>query len=579
MDRQKRKNLDIVRRRSTPLQNHLIDEYQAGNLDRRSFMRRGAITGLSIGTLGFLAACGSDDEIGTTGTTAAPADNGGGDDSTTTAAAPDETTTSPPDAGPTVVRLGMTTPAGVIDPVLINDVGRIQFFSQFAENLTFSPDDGVLRPLLAESWSSNADNTEWTFVLKQGVLFNDGTEMTAADVVATFEGIAEGNAASALGTGQLSPGGTVAVDDYTVQFNLDAPVGSFPFMVSSDNYNAGITPASFWETYEEGSYEQSFAGTGPFMVDSYVPETSAVLVPNPNYRDAAMVGVDRVEVTFFADEPPLLTAFQEGQLDIIPALGITGAGVLADDPDVTIKQFTTSEHRQVHMDTTSAPFDNKLVRQAMALALDRPAIVEGLLGGLGTVANDHPIAPLFQSFNADVPQRTQDLQAANEMIDAAGVRDSTIELNTLVFGEVEELAQIVQAAGRDIGLNIDVQIRDVGTYYSDYWLGPTPMGITNYGHRGVPNVFLGAPLLSDGSWNASGPWVNTDYDALVADFIAEADPNAQQVLAGEIQTLLLDEVPVIFPYFLDAISASRANVTGLETTGMGHVLLQAIQFG
>jgi len=573
MDRQKRKNLDTVRRRSTPLQNHLIDEYQAGNLDRRSFMRRGAITGLSIGTLGFLAACGSDEDTGAGATAAPPVDNGG---NTATRGAPDDTTTAPPDAGPTVVRLGMTTPAGVIDPLLINDVGRIQFFSQFAENLTFSPDDGVLRPLLAASWSSNADNTEWTFVLKQGVLFNDGTEMTAADVVATFEGIAEGNASSALKTGLLSPGGTVAVDDYTVQFNLDGPVGSFPFMVSSDNYNAGITPASFWESYEEGSYEQSFAGTGPFMVESYVPETSAVLVPNPNYRDAAMVGVERVEVTFFADEPPLLTAFQEGQLDIIPALGITGAGVLAGDPDVTIKQFTTSEHRQVHMDTTAAPFDNKLVRQAMALALDRPAIVEGLLGGLGTVANDHPIAPLFQSFNADVPQRTQDLQAANEMIDAAGVRDSTTELNTLPVGEVEQLAQLVQAAGRDIGLDIELIVHEVGTYYDD---GPTPMGITNYGHRGVPNVFLGVQLLSDGAWNASGPWVNDQYDALVADFVAEADPIAQQVLAGEIQTLVRDEVPAIYPYFLDAVSASRANVTGLETTGMGHILLQAIQFG
>jgi len=575
MDRRQRSILDRVRRRSTPLQNHLIDEYQSGKLDRRSFLRRGAITGMSLGTLGFVAACGGSSETAATSTTASgaagtTATTAGGSGTTAATAAP-----ATPSAEPTILRVGMSTPAGVIDPVLINDVGRIQFFSQFAENLTFSPDDGVLRPLLAESWSPNEDNTVWTFVLKQGVLFNDGSEMTAADVVATFEGIAEGNAASALGTGQLSPGGTVAIDDYTVEFNLDAPVGSFPFMVSSDNYNAGIIPASFWENYAEGSYEDSFAGTGPFIVESYVPETSAVLIPNPNYRDAAMVGTDRVEITFFADEPPMLTAFQEGTLDIIPALGITGASVLTDDPDVIIQRFTTSEHREVHMDTTKAPFDNKLVRQAMALALDRPTIVEGLLEGLGTIANDHPIAPLFQSFNPDVPQRAFDLQTANEMIDAAGARDATIELNTLVFGEVEELAQVVQAAGRDIGLNIEVQVRDVGTYYSDYWLS-TPMGITNYGHRGVPNVFLGAPLLSDGAWNASGPWVNTQYDDLVGRFIAEADPNAQRVLAGEIQTLLLDETPVIYPYFLDAISASRSNVPGLETTGMGHVLLQAI---
>lgn len=79
----------------------------------------------------------------------------------------------------------MTTPAGVIDPVLINDVGRIQFFSQVAEHLTFSPDDGVVQSLLAESWEPNEDNTVWTFHLREGVLFKDGTPMTADDICRT----------------------------------------------------------------------------------------------------------------------------------------------------------------------------------------------------------------------------------------------------------------------------------------------------------------------------------------------------------------------------------------------------------
>lgn len=552
-----------VRKRVSPLQNHIIDEYRSGRIDRRTFLRSSSILGLSVGAAGFLAACGSDE---TQDQTTTPNDSAG----TTTAPAG-----SVP-AGPTLVRIGMSSPAGVIDPVLINDVGRIQLFSQVAENLTFSSAEGSLRPLLAESWEANDDNTIWTFNLKQGVLFNDGTEMTAADVVATFEGIAGGNAASALGDGRLSPGGVEAVDDYTVRFNLDGPVGAFPFIVSSDNYNAGIVPATFWENYEEGSYEKSFAGTGPFMVESYVPETSAILVRNPNYRDVDSVIPDRVEVTFFSDEPPLLTAFQEGKLDLIAALGITGASVLANDPEVEINEFATSEHRAIHMNTTLAPFTDKRARQAMGLALDREGILGGLLKGHGTIANDHPIAPFFQSFNPDVPQRTKDLQAANELIDAAGVRGATVQLNTLVFGEVEELAQIVQAAGRDIGLEIEVQVRDAGTYYSDYWLS-TPMGITNYGHRGVPNVFLGAPLRSDGPWNASGPWQNSDYDALVDSFVAEADPIVQREIAGQIQTLLIDESPVLYPYFIAAVSAVRSGTTGLETTGMGHVLLQNLR--
>lgn len=561
-----RERFEAVRRNASERENHVIDEYRAGKISRRAFVRNGSIVGLSLPVLSFVAACGDDSEPSTTAR------------STTTTAAPAAA------AGPVTVRVGMFNPSTAIDPVLINNDGGVQFLSQFAETLTWSADDGSLRPLLAESWSPNDDSTVWTFKLRPGVTFSDGVPVTAADVVATFEGIAAGNASSALTTARLSPGGTVAVDDSTVQFNLDGPVGSFPYLVSTDNYNAVITPASFWDRYQEGAYERAFIGTGigtgPFIVDQYTPEGSAVLVPNPNYRDSAKRAVDRVEVTFFADDVAGVAAMLDGRLDVLPRFSPASGAALVGNNDFNVIVTPASTHRQVHFNTVEGIFTDKRVRQAMALSLDRPAIVEGLLDGFGNIGNDHPIAPQFAAFNPDTPtQRVQDLRTANELIDAAGVRGASVELNSYSQGEVPELAQIVQSAAREIGIDLNLAIHESGTYFSDYWLAQIPIGITAYGHRGIPNVFLDAPLRSTGPWNASGPWVNETYDALLDSFAAEADLGSQRELAGQIQTLLNEEVPFVLPYFISNLAATGKGVRGFEQTVMGHTFVDAVSIG
>lgn len=560
------KRIEQIRATSSDTERRLIDDYLDRRLSRRDFIRRGTVAGMSLSALGLIAACGEGGEETTT-TTAA-----GGTETT----AGETTTTAAPDAGPVTIRMGINNPAGVIDPVLINDLGRIQFVSLIADTLTFSSSTG-LRPALAETWESNADGTMWTFTLREGLTYSDGTPLTAADVVATFEGIADGNAASALGTGALAKGGTVAVDDRTVQFNLDAPVGAFPFIVSSDNYNAIVLPTSFWDGYAEGSYESSFIGSGPFMVETFTPGQGAVLVRNENYWGGDVVP-DRVEVTFFAEEPAMIAAFQEGRLDVIPSFSAAHGQALLNDPDTQIGVIPTAEHRQIHLNTQQGLFADKRVRQALAWSINRQALVDGLLSGYGDLANDHPIAPFFAVFNPDaVTQKEEDLDQANALIDEAGARGSQVTLNTLQFAEVELLAQLVQSAAAQIGLTIDLQIDDAGTYYGNFWLDST-IGITNYGHRGVPNVYLGAPLKSDGTWNAA-KFNNPDYDALVDAFVAEPDEDAQRELAGQIEALLADEVPMIIPYFVGNISATLPGTTGLETTGMGHVIITGLQLG
>ncbi len=570
--RAKMEQVDYIRRRSNPIQNHVIDELQYGKITRREFLRKGSLLGLSFPVMGMvLAACG--DDTAATTTTAAPG-------ATTTAPGAGPTTTGA--VGPVTVRVAVDQPAGAIDPVLINDEARLALFGQTAQYLVFSDPDLNAVPVLAESWEPNAEGDVWTFRLNPNATFHDGAPVTAEDVVATFNGpLPDGNAGSAYGTFGFSAGNAVAVDESTVEFNLDVPNGVFPFFVSSDNYNAAILPASFWENYSEGSYEQGFPGSGPWILETFNQGVSASYVKNEDYWGDNTNQPDRMEVTFFDNDAAAVTAFQEGRIDVIHSISFAAADSLVGDESAIIQNISTAQHRQVYFDTSAPPFDDPRVRQAVALSLDRPVLVDGLLGGFGVVANDHPIWDGYPMHNPNAEtQRETNLEQAQQLLTDAGYPDGfSAPLDAVAFNEVESLAQLIQGSAAQIGVNLQVGVYDTGTYYADYWLAAQgSMGIVNYGHRGVPHVYLAAPLLSDGTWNASH-YDNPDYDALFAQFNAELDLDAQRDLAGQIQTLLNEDIPYMVPYFLDFISATRADFEGLITTGMGHYDIVNARFG
>jgi peptide/nickel transport system substrate-binding protein len=224
------------------------------------------------------------------------------------------------------------------------------------------------------------------------------------------------------------------------------------------------------------------------------------------------------------------------------------------------------------MRVDQAPFDKKEIRQALALALDRPALVDGLMNGKADLGNDSPFAPAFPSTDTSVAQRAQDLAQAMQLMTTAGVPNGfDVTLYTWNGFEMPQLAQLIQQAAAQIKINIKLQVDDASTYYSKFWLDSS-LGITDYGHRGVPNVFLAAPLLSDGTWNAAH-YKNPAYDALVKQYVAAVDPTAQKAAAKGIETLLLDDTPISFPYFYNHMSASKPTVLGAEFTGMGHIRL------
>jgi peptide/nickel transport system substrate-binding protein len=542
------KALDVLRRGRSEHENHLIDCLVAGRVSRREFLRHGSVLGLSLPYLASVATA-----IGIeVPTRRAWAGSPGG-----------------------TVRMAQIVPAAAIDPVKIADGGGVTVLSQVAETLVLSARNLTAEPVLAESWSPNKDGTVWTFKLRQGVKFHSGKPMTADDVVATFDRLANpdnGSNALSVFTGMLSKGGTRKVDDHTVEFHLDVANGNFPYAVSTDNYNAVVLPADY-----AGDFEKDMNGTGPFKLEKYTPKVGASFVRNPDYW-GGQVMPDRIEASFYNDYQPQILALQGGQIDVIQQVPVLQGVGLLNDPNIDIITTPSTAHQQVHMRTDLDPFKDKRVRRAIALCLDRPKIVQGLMKGKAQLGNDSPFAAAFPSTDKTVAQREKNIAEAKKLMEAAGMsKGFHTTLTTEKYLEIPDFAVLIQNAVKPIGGAIKVNVLDQGAYYGDAVYGKSPwldsdMGITDYGHRGVPNVFLSAPLMSDGTWNAAH-FKNGEYDKLVAGYIAALDIEAQRAAAGKIEKLLLDETPVLFVYFYDFLTATKKGVTGVQPTAMGHLLL------
>jgi peptide/nickel transport system substrate-binding protein len=550
--------LDDLRRGRGPVQEHIIDEFVEGRLSRRDFIRKGSAIGLSMPLIGgILAACGSSGTTPSGGSTSAAGKAGA------------------------TIKAGILVPAAAINPITIADQGGLELIGNVGEFLVFTDHQGNYHPWLATSWSANSDASVWTFKIRQGVKFNDGTPMTVDDVVYSFKSQSDpkssANALSVFG-GTLSPGGVQKVDDTTVAFHLDAPNNGFVDAVSEDNYNMIVVPKGF----NFDNYQKDWPGTGRFMQASYTPNQGASLVRNPHYWGTKALP-SRIDFTFYQTEAPMSSALQAGQIDTMDQFSVAGSPQLLTG-GFNVISLKAATHRQLSMRNDKGPFKNKLVRQAIAYTLDRPGIVAALFKGQAVVGNDSPFAPNFRSTNTSVPQRVKNIAKAKQLLAQAGVPNGfSTPLLTETTQEMPQFAQIIKQSAAQIGINISLTVETPTKYYGQAVFGKSDwldgeMSLVDYGARAVPNVYLKAPLQSinaktgQGSWNAAH-FNNPTYDKLSNQFLAAVDLSTQQKIAGQIQQLLLDETPIIFAYFYNYLSASQKNVTGTYPTAQGQFFL------
>jgi peptide/nickel transport system substrate-binding protein len=545
---------------------HLFEEVRSGRMSRRELIRRATVAGLGAATIGtILAGAGS-------AGAAAPQP------------LPARRAMSPTRGG--TARFGVTTPAADVDPVTLFTWGATVTAQLAGEYLCFPDADYNLEPRLATEWSASAPDT-WTFKIRQGVTFHDGSPLTVDDVVATFDRLTDpevNSAALSAFRGILSFGNVERVDDETVTFHLDRGYVDFPYLTSAFNYNTIVLP----QDYEIGDFTAGGVGTGPFILQVFDAATRATYVRNPDYWDPEFPYLDAVEVRYYDDNAPIVLALQAGDIDVYSQTPVQGSQALFADEDITVLEASSSSYHPLHMRTDQAPFDDKRVRQAVAACLDRPAVVEILFGGRADLGNDHAFAPVYPAAaqaTSDVPQRSQDYDLARQLLADAGYEDGfEIELTTAQFLELPQYAQVIQQQCRPAGIEVTLNIQDQTTFYgsgeSQPWL-VVPFGIVSWAARGSASQTIAPAYLSEsvpapdlsnsgGAWN-SAHWASAEFDELVFQFDQELDEQKRLAVAAEAAALQHDEVPAVITYWQKDVRTTGANVHGLAAGPALHV--------
>ncbi len=441
--------LDQLRAGQGDIASHIIDEFAAGRISRRDFLRRGTVVGLSLPILGgIISACGSS-------SSSSPQTGGG---------------TGTGSSGATI-KAGIVVPTAAISPLTVADQGGLDMLAQTGEYLCMSTQSLSLVPVLAQSWSANSAGDVWTFKIRQGVKFHGGAPLTADDVVYTYKLQTDpknaSNALSAFGGG-LAPDGVVKVDDFTVAFHLTAPNGNFPYLTSSDNYNMIIIP----NNYDPAKWQSTFIGTGPFVLKSYTPKVGASFTRNEQYWGPKALPA-ATEFTFYDNQTPQILALTGGTLDVVGQFSVSGGEqLLVPGAPYNVVALKSAAHRQLSMRCDKAPFTDPRVRQAIALTLDRPAIVTALFKGHADLGNDSPFAKVYPSTNPTIAQRAKNIAKAKSLLAAAGhgsgFSTQLIGNNTL---EIPQYGQIVAQAAKSIGVTIKTKFEDSGTYYGKFTFG------------------------------------------------------------------------------------------------------------
>jgi len=586
------KRFDHLRRTAGPMQREVMEAYQQGRLTRRSFLRRGAIVGLSVPAMGaVLSACGGDDDTSSPATT-----TGGSDGGTATTAGGADTTTMNSAGEPS--QGGMLT-AGIqtgdansgLDPLNMLDLGTYSVLSQAFEYLVGLSDTGGVGPTaLATGWEPNEDGSVWTFTLREGVMWQDGSPFTSADVAATVDRMVVAGAGL---SGVVSEGAVETPDELTAIVNCDQPNGNLPVLISIYNPQSLITPAD----YTDGTtLDERPTGTGAWKFDSFDPTSfRAEFVPNPDWWGGA-VNLDRVVMQGFDSGGTQVAAMAAREIDLIQQFAVADGGNLLNDGSFTLLKPPSANHRQVWFNTQlpeGGPFTDARVRQAVGYALDRQLMVDTLYQGQAQIANDHPVYPTFDGFDASQEQRPLDPEMAKQLLADAGYADGfdcVIQVGDLQ--EIPRMAAIVEQNLAAVGINASVNVTPNSDFYGEYWCtgatwgaqpetgGPgrpcgasAEIGIVDYGHRPTPDVYFGRALETDGDWNSSN-YNSEEFDGLFRDYQAATSAEAKSAPISSIQALLHEDTPACYPIFFDYLSGHDASVSGVQVTALGHIQLQ-----
>lgn len=466
-----------------------------------------------------------------------------------------------------VLRISVDQGAAVIHPLLTRVNPEYLVSELLYSNLTRLKPDMTVEPDLALSWEADAALVVWTFKLRSGVTFHDGSAMTSDDVVATFNAILDPKTASPARTNVGPIKEIAALDPLTVKFTLTGAFADFPIALAYTN--ARIVPAKIIAS-DLASLSTKPNGTGPFKLVSYEPDRKIVVEQNPAYYDPARPYLDRVEILVYPDRTAEASALISGDTDLMLSTTSGEYERLAKASGVRALRTPSGQFLNVNMGCDQKPFNDVRVRQALALTIDRDAMAGFVAGGYGTPGNDTPLSPAYH-FYQDSPLKKTDIAKAKQLLAEAGY-PSGLDLTMVASDKPETRTQLgvaIREMAAPAGFRINVQTMPHATYLDQVWKkGNFYVGF--YNMQPTTDAIFKLLYTSDAAWNETR-WNNGRFDEIVNAARSETDEGKRASLYAQAQAMMNEDVPSVIPVFFDILAAQRSYVDGYTLHPRGSV--------
>ncbi|MGI6107177.1 MAG: peptide ABC transporter substrate-binding protein [Lachnospiraceae bacterium] len=490
------------------------------------------------------------------------------------------------------------TPVESLDPQQATDGTSFEVIADYTDGLMQMDETGKPVPAIAESDEVSDDGLTWTFHLREDAVWSNGTPVTAADFVFAWQRAVDPdiaseysymlsdigqikNAASIIaGEMDKSELGVTAVDDYTLQVELEAPVSYFEslmyfptfYPVNEEFYN---TCADTFATSPETTLSN-----GAFILDSYEPAATEIhLSKNPDYYDADRIQLAGIDYQVIQDSQTALMSYQSGALDLTLVNG-DQVDQVKDDPEFSAIAAGYLWYVSPNMDAVPE-LANLNIRMALTMAINRTDITELVLkdGSKPTytaVPMDFATGPDGTDFSADQTMFSDvcadDAEKAAEYwqagLDELGITELELEMVVDADDAPQKVAAVLQQQWQETlpGLTITLKVEPKKQRVEDMQNGDFQLGLTRWGpDYADPMTYLG--MWVTGNSNNYGLWSNSDYDAIIeecttGDLATDAEGRWEKLYEAE--KIVMDEA-VIFPLYTQCnAQMTKSNVTGVE---------------
>ena len=495
------------------------------------------------------------------------------------------------------LKVMLETPVMSLDPQQATDGTSFEVMANYTDGLTQMDDSGAAVAAIAESWETSDDGLTWTFHLRKDAKWSNGTPVTAKDFVFGWQRAVDPDVASEYaymlsdigqvknaaeiigGTKDKSELGVTAVDDNTLQVELNAPVSYFLSLMYFPTYYP--VNEEFFNTCPDtyGTSPETTLSNGAFVLDSYEPAATEIhLTKNADYYDADKIKLAGIDYQVIQDSQQALLSYQSGDLDLTLLNG-DQVDQVQDDP--AFKAVGAGYLWYVTPNISAVPeLANDNIRKALTFAIDRTAICEDVLkdGSKPTytaVPMDFAAGPDGSDFSAD-QTKFQDVCADDTAkaaeywqkgLDELGITSLTLDMVVDADDAPQKVATVLQEQWQTAlpGLTINLTVEPKKQRVQDLQDGNYQLGLTRWGpDYADPMTYLG--MWTTGCSNNYGLWSSTDYDDIIAKCTTgelATDPEGRWSAMYDAEKIVMDQ-SVIFPLYTQCNAEMLStNVTGV----------------